>query len=247
MSTTTVLITGGNRGIGLGLVAKYLSQPNYTVIAANRDPNHPTSQALFELPKGAGSNLIVVKYDASQWDSAKDAVQQAQAQGVSHLDIVIANAAIAKSYPLVKDAVRSEMLEHYEVNVFGPIALYQATRDLLQKSPGKPVLALMGSGSGGLGRQPPVPSANYGATKAALHWYGIRINAENDWLNTLIVDPGWVKTEMGNEGARILMGLAEAPGSVEETINGTYNLLATTTKEKHGGKVVLYTGEVQIF
>jgi hypothetical protein len=29
MSPTTILITGGNRGIGLGIVTKFLSQPNH--------------------------------------------------------------------------------------------------------------------------------------------------------------------------------------------------------------------------
>jgi norsolorinic acid ketoreductase len=128
-----------------------LTHRQQTVIAANRDPSHPTSKALLELPKGTGSKLIVVQYDASIESSAFDVVQQAQAQGVTHLDTVIANAAIVKGYPLVKDAVRSEMLEHYEVNVLGPVVLYQATRDLLQKSPRKPTFVFMGSGSGSLG------------------------------------------------------------------------------------------------
>ncbi|KXX76489.1 Norsolorinic acid ketoreductase [Madurella mycetomatis] len=246
MAPTTILITGGNRGLGLGLVGKFLSQPNHTVIAANRDPSHPTSQALADLPKGDGSKLIVVKYDASVERSAFDAVKQAQGQGIAHLDIVVANAAIVKHYPLAKDAQRSELLEHFKVNVLGPLELYQATRDLLQKSPGKPNLVLMGSGAGALGRQPPVPNALYGSSKATVAWFGVRINAEDEWLNTFVLDPGWVQTEMGNEAAR-LFGVPQAPTTKEDSVEGLYNVITTATKEKYGGKVVLYTGEVQVY
>ena len=77
-------------------------------------------------------------------------------------------------------------------------------------------------------------------------WYGVRINAEDEWLNTFVMDPGWVQTEMGNEAAR-LFGVAEAPTTTEDSVNGLYNVLTTATKEKYGGKVVLYTGEVQVY
>lgn len=246
MAPTTVLVTGGNRGLGLGLVKKFLSLPNHTVIAANRDPSHPTSQALADLPKGGGSKLIVVKYDAAVELAAFDAVKRIQEQGVTHLDIVVANAAIAKLYPLVKDAQRNDLLEHYQVNVLGPVELYQATRDLLQKSSGKPIFALMGSGAGALGRQPPIPNAAYGASKSAVAWYGVRINAEDEALNTFVLDPGWVQTDMGNAAANHF-GIAAAPTTEEESVNGLFNVLTTATKEKYGGKVVLYTGEVQVF
>ena len=77
-----------------------------------------------------------------------------------------------------------------------------------------------------------------------VNWYGVRINAEDEWLNTFVLDPGWVQTDLGNEGARTF-GIEQAPTTVEESVAGMYRVLSTTTKEKYGGKVVLYTGEVQ--
>lgn len=93
----------------------------------------------------------MVKYDASIEQSAFDAVKEATDQGVDHLDYVVANAGIAKNYPLVKDVKRADILEHIEVNVLSVVSLYQATRDLLQNSKIKPVYAIMGSGAGALG------------------------------------------------------------------------------------------------
>lgn len=244
MSPTTVLVTGGNRGLGQGMVKRFVAQPNHTVIAAVRDPGHPTSQALSQLPKGQGSGLMVVKYDASIEQDAFDMVKQLQEEhGLDHLDIVVANAGIAKGYPLVKDVTRDGILEHFQLNVLSVVSLYQATRELLHKSPNKPIFAPMGSGAGSLATQPPVPNAMYGASKSVVAWYGVKINAEDEWLNTFVLNPGWVQTEMGNTAAQGF-GIDQAPTTVDESTEGMVQLLKTATKDKYGGKVVLYNGEV---
>lgn len=92
-----------------------------------------------------------MKYDAGIEQSAFDAVKEAADKGIDHIDYVVANAGIAKVYPLVKDVKRADVLEHIEVNVFSVVSLYQATRPLLEKSITKPVYAIMGSGAGALG------------------------------------------------------------------------------------------------
>ncbi|KAL7905939.1 NAD(P)-binding protein [Trichoderma velutinum] len=247
MSQTFVLITGGNRGLGLELVERFLAQPNHTVISANRNINDPTSKALADLPKAEGSSLVVLKYDARVEQDAFDLVKSLNDEhGINHLDIVVANAGIAKSYPLVKDVQRIDIQEHIDINTYGMVFLYQATRDLLQKSTKKPIFVTIGSGAGSLGRQPPVPNAAYGPSKTMVNWYGVRINAEDEWLNAFVLDPGFVQTEMGNKAAQIF-GMDEAPTSVEESVGGLFKVITTATKEIHGGKVVLYTGEILSF
>ena len=59
-----------------------------------------------------------------------------------------------------------------------------------------------------------------------------------------VLDPGFVQTDLGNEGARAF-GMKQAPTTVDESVGGMYQVLTTATKNKYGGKVVLYTGEVQ--
>ncbi|WDK19197.1 aflatoxin biosynthesis ketoreductase nor-1, partial [Colletotrichum graminicola] len=215
------------------------------VIVAVRDPTHATSRSLADLHKGNGSGLIVVKYDAAvEQDAFNLAKELQEKQKVDHLDIVIANAAIATSFRSVKDVKREEIQEHINVNTYSAVSLYQATRDLLQKSTNKPMLVLVGSLAGSLESQPSVPNASYGASKCLLNWYGVRINDEDKWLNTFVLGPGFTQTDMGNEGAREF-GMQEAPVSVEDCVNGMYQVITTVTKEKHGGRMVQYTGEIQ--
>ena len=87
--STRYLITGGNRGIGKGLVGKLLNRPQTTVITLVRDPAHVTSQSLSSLPKADGSKLIVEQYDAGSNDSALRAISAIVSKHNIHaLDVV---------------------------------------------------------------------------------------------------------------------------------------------------------------
>ncbi|KAF7552718.1 hypothetical protein G7Z17_g4124 [Cylindrodendrum hubeiense] len=244
MAPTVVLITGANRGLGKGLLQRYLALPNHIVIAGNRDPGHPTSQALAELPKGEGSSLIVVKIDASVNQDAFDAVKELQkSHGIEYLDVVIANAGVSFVWPFVRDLKIADLQAHMEPNVYGVITLYQATRPLLQKSSKEPIFAPMGSTAGCLENQPPIQNAAYGPSKAAVNWLIIRLHLEEDWLNALVLGPGWVQTDLGNAGARGL-GFDKALIGVDESCDGMMQVLGVSNKEKHGGKMIGYNGEI---
>jgi hypothetical protein len=91
-----------------------------------------------------------------------------------------------------------------------------------------------------------VPNASYGPSKAALAWYGVRLHAEEPWLSSVILDPGFVQTRFGNLAA-LDFGMEKPPLTVDESTSGLFDLLGRINKEEHGGKVVLYTGEVQIY
>ncbi|KAI1212634.1 NAD(P)-binding protein [Annulohypoxylon truncatum] len=244
MAPKIILISGAARGLGKGLAERYLAQPNHIVIAANRDPDSPASQALSRLPVAEGSSLIVVKLDAAVETDARDAVKELKEKhGIEHLDVVIANAGISSTWPAVKDLRIGDLEMHVRVNVYGVVALYQATRPLLRRAKGEPVFAPMGSSAGFIVDQPPITNAAYGPSKAALHWFVVRINAEDEWLNAFALNPGWVQTELGNVGARGL-GLEKAPVDLVESLDGMMKMLAITSKEKDGGKMVSYDGEV---
>ncbi len=77
-----------------------------------------------------------------------------------------------------------------------------------------------------------------------LNWYGTRLHAEEEWLTAFILDPGWVKTGMGNAAAQN-WGMGEAPGEVDDSADGMFKVLTTATREAFGGKLVSYTGEIQ--
>lgn len=146
---TVVLITGTNRGIGKGLLQRYLQLPDHTLIAANRNPDHPSSKELFSLPKAEGTKLILVKIDVTVWQDAFDAVKSLEGQ-IDHIDIVIGNAGVSYIWPTVADVKLEDIEGHIKPNVYGQVALYQATRPLLKKSKREPILTNLGSTAGSL-------------------------------------------------------------------------------------------------
>ncbi|TVY78230.1 Norsolorinic acid ketoreductase [Lachnellula suecica] len=245
--STIVFITGANRGLGLGLLERYLKLPNHTVIAANRNPEHPTSKSLSKLPTADGTKLIVVKLDATIWQDAFDAVKTLEDQGIDHFDVVIANAGVCNLWPKVVDVKPEDLIAHVEANTYSVVSLYQAVRPLLQKSEKEPIYAIMGTTAGSLNSQLPLTNGVYGPSKAASAWYSIRINEENSWLNSFSLVPGWVHTDLGDSGATGLGVRKEQQDKlmigVDESCDGMMKVLAETSKAKHGGKLVLYSGE----
>lgn len=146
MAPTIVLITGANRGIGKGILELYLQKPNHTVIAANRDPSHPTSNALADLAKAKGTTLEIIKLDVLSPTDPVAAVKTLATKGITHVDILIANAGIALSWPKVSEVKVEDIQKHVDVNVYGFIHLYQAFRSVLKEALA-PKLVTIGSSS----------------------------------------------------------------------------------------------------
>jgi NAD(P)-dependent dehydrogenase (short-subunit alcohol dehydrogenase family) len=149
MAPTVVLISGANRGIGRVLLERYLLRPNYVVIAANRDPEHASSKNLVNLPKHPESRLIVVKIDAKNETDAANAAKYLEQEGPDHIDLVIANAAVAYRFGKVSEMSVTDIRDHIEPNVYGVVRLYQATLPLLLKSE-NPKWVTVGSTAGSI-------------------------------------------------------------------------------------------------
>ncbi|KPM37684.1 hypothetical protein AK830_g8897 [Neonectria ditissima] len=227
MSSTVVLITGASRGVGRGLLERYLARPNYTVIAANRNPDDTNSNSLQDFPKGENTSLIVVKIDSTVKTDAAEAVKHLEDQGIDHIDIIIANAAISEIYPKVAVLNTDDMQKHVVVNNFAVIWLFQATIPLLRKA-AQPRFIGIGSSAGIL--------------TAALHYHCKKIHQEEPWLISFPIDPGWVQTDMG-ENAASLIGQEHAPTSIEESVGGLIKVFDVATRETHSGKLWEFTGK----
>ncbi|KXG50412.1 Short-chain dehydrogenase/reductase SDR [Penicillium griseofulvum] len=235
---STILISGANKGIGRGLVAKYLARDNVTVIAAVRNPTSSEATSLSDFPTGKGSRLIIVKIDASSNTDAKAAVEKLPSQGVSALDIVIANAGIfdTAAFTTVADSTIAQIQAHLDVNTIGPVRLFQATLPLLEKS-SSPRFILSSSLMGTIGgiKDIPLKIAPYGASKAAANFFVRKINFEHDKIATLAIHPGAVKTDAGNDAARAA-GYPSAFVEVDDSVNAIVAKIDTLTKDNGAGE-----------
>jgi NAD(P)-dependent dehydrogenase (short-subunit alcohol dehydrogenase family) len=204
----SILIVGASRGLGLGLVAEHLKR-GFDVIATVRKL---ADEAPLKALPGAARLTIHHADVTSDADIARLA-----ADLPATLDVVFINAGIIGPKSVV-DASAAELENAMRTNVFGPVRLAHALLGQIREETG--VLALMSSRMGSIGEASSGHSEVYRATKAAQNSLARSLwltKAQERGVTVLSIHPGWVKTEMGGQGADI---------DVETSVSGMADQLA---------------------
>ncbi|KAL4999768.1 hypothetical protein BDV10DRAFT_183919 [Aspergillus recurvatus] len=241
--STVVLVTGGNRGIGKGLVAHYLAQPDTTVIATAREASSQTANALDTLQKGHRSRLLIVQLSVDIVSSVAEAASVIEKHHHIHkIDTVISNAGICDHWGPVLEMKDADVLTHFQVNTLGPLRLFHALAPLLKNAsaPKFIYISTLLSSISGIDQIDSLTAA-YGMSKAAGNYLMRKIDAENGHLITLSIDPGLVQTDMGARAAQF-NGLEKAPVTIEDAVRGITNQIAKVNKSTTSGQFVDYNG-----
>lgn len=202
------LITGANKGIGFE-TARQLGQQGILVLVGARDLAKGEAAAT-EL-KDAGVHARAVKLEVNS--PADYGVVAAMIQKeFGKLDILINNAAIFNDNRKANETSTTSaeaLRETFDTNFFGTVALTQALLPLLRKSDAGRIVNLSSVlGSNTLHTTPgsqvyEAKSFAYDASKAALNSFTIHLAHELKGTKIKVnsAHPGWVKTEMGGDGA----------------------------------------------
>ncbi|UKZ75706.1 hypothetical protein TrVFT333_003398 [Trichoderma virens FT-333] len=244
---TVVFITGAGRGIGKGLTAVYLLRPNHVVIGSVRDKSSPNHDELKKLPTAEGSRLILVSIDSSELDDPAKALEHVQSEGITYIDIVIANAGICPSPGPFQNVPIKDVLEGFKVNAAAPIQLYHATSPFLEKST-QPVWLSISSIVGSIknAEQYNAPFIfAYGLSKSSLNFFTMAIHAAHpNWIS-YAVHPGLVQTDMGNAGAR-MQGLEKAPVTLEDSCSSIIVSIDKATRAETSGRFIDLASDTEI-
>src|SRR6267154_1023826 len=118
------LITGGNSGIGLATAKRFVSEGAYVFITGRRDPE------LAAAVKEIGSNVTGVRGDVSNLGDLDRLFAQVEREK-GKLDIVFANAGVAKYAPL--GGITEELYDSiFDINVKGVLFTVQKALALIQ-------------------------------------------------------------------------------------------------------------------
>ena len=202
MSIKTVIVTGANRGIGLGLCEHYLDQNNPThrwrVIAACRNTKR------FPPHLANSDHLTLLPLDITDNGSIDTFAALISASGLS-IDLLINNAGYSHDQPFgqwTQDAFSASFL----VNAIGPALLVQALVDrlnvnakIIQMSSG---LASIQDSSGDQTQYCAYAISKCGLNmlSAKLSNYFKVVDIEKS-ICVASINPGWVKTDMGGPDA----------------------------------------------
>ncbi|MGC6429507.1 MAG: SDR family oxidoreductase [Jejuia sp.] len=229
MVQNQILVTGANRGLGLGFTEYYLNN-NCTVVACFRSSSNRSR--LNDLKAEFAANLILQDLDVSQEKSIQLCTSQLAKQSFK-FDIVINNAGVFKEENL-GEWQSSTFETTFQVNSIG-IALFSQAILPLITSNGK--LINMSSGLGSIESiiNPEVGFEAYAMSKAAVNMFTKRFAAKKATEDIIIValSPGWVQTDMGG---------MEAPLTVAEAIEKIALVIKNLTL-KDSGKFLSEEGD----
>jgi NAD(P)-dependent dehydrogenase (short-subunit alcohol dehydrogenase family) len=191
-----VLITGANRGIGLALVKAYAGQRD-RVIACIRSTSD--REALDALVAAAPKWIEVIEMDVSNPLEIARTRRKLEAEPI---DILINNAGIGG--PDRQSAIDMDfegLEEALNINAIAPLRVATAFLPNVKAAKGK--IITLSSQMGATGAS--ADNLAYRVSKQAVNrlMRGLATELKPQGIPVLIVHPGWVKTDMGGDGAQL--------------------------------------------
>ncbi|KAG1718018.1 uncharacterized protein EDB91DRAFT_1258990 [Suillus paluster] len=197
--SVTWFLTGASRGIGLELTRQLLESSSNTVFATCRSP--ATAFALDALKSSSGI-LHVVQIDVMDEVSIKAGCSRVlELLNGTGLDYVINNAAISPvtDLPSSFDPVFAETIK---CNVTGPALVTRFLLPAIENSSRK-VIVNISSSLASISKDLGPKLTGYSISKAGLNMLTYKQMRERPDFIPILMDPGWVKTDLGGERAKI--------------------------------------------
>jgi len=217
-----VLITGANRGLGLGFVQHYLAK-GWQVWACYRSE----CEALSKLDVEA---LHLVKWDVSQ--------DQVPSEGLpDKIDLLINNAGIygsTKGGQSLDEITPHDMLEVFNVNCVGSLRVVKHLKDRVIAAQG--VIANLSSKMGSSADNSSGGTYAYRAAKAALVIVSksMAVDLQSDGVRVITLHPGWVQTDMTHHSGLI---------DIETSVTGMTQVI-TDVDDYEAGQFVAFDGQI---
>jgi NAD(P)-dependent dehydrogenase (short-subunit alcohol dehydrogenase family) len=225
---SSVLITGANRGLGFEFARQYLVD-GWRVFATCRNP--AGADKLKALAKSVGDKLTIVEMDVTNPESIAKAATELDGTAI---DLLINCAGITgPSGQRAGNVNYASWANVFDVNTMGPLRVLEAFIGLVARSERKLVVSIT-SGMGSLADNTSGGSIAYRSSKAALNMVmrSAAIDLAPRGISCIVLNPGWVKTDMGGPNATI---------TPQESVGALRRLIAGLGA-KNSGKFYHYDG-----
>jgi NAD(P)-dependent dehydrogenase (short-subunit alcohol dehydrogenase family) len=207
---STCLITGASRGLGLEFARQYAAE-GWRVLATCRDPN--TAGPLAALAGDVSVHALDVA------DFAK-ADQLAKTLKGTSIDVLINNAGIYGQHAAPFDRLDYDTwADVLRINTLAPLKVSAAFVDHVARSEGKRIVTVS-SKMGSIDDNTSGGSYAYRSAKAAVNaaMKSLAIDLRPRRIIVAVLNPGWVRTDMGGPNASI--GAEESVAGMRRVIDG---------------------------
>ena len=224
---THILITGANRGIGLGFVRTYIEK-NLHLMCTTRDISK--SEELLAFKEKYPNNMEIFELDLLKENAA---VTLANFLKDRPIDILISNAGVGSSNQHFQAVSSNRWLEVLKVNLIAPLMITQAVIENVKKSSVKKI-CFLSSQLGSIEDNKSGGMYIYRSSKTGLNQVvkSLSIDLKAYGITVVALHPGWVKTDMGGPNA---------PVSIDDSVEGMIRVIETTGI-KDTGKFLNYDG-----
>jgi len=222
----SMMITSANRGLGLEFARQYAAD-GWRIFAACRNPD--AADDLHELTR-TGS-VTVFPMDVTDLSSVRHAAEGLNDESI---DVLLNSAGIIGKPGQRTGHIDYESWEQVlNVNTLGPLRVTEAFVEHVARGERKLIVTIT-SGLGSLTDNTSGGSIPYRSSKAAVNMAmrSAAIDLAPRGIACVLVNPGWVKTDMGGPGA---------PLTPSESVAALKSLIATFGLA-HSGKFFHYDG-----
>ncbi len=226
----TTLITGTNRGIGLEFVRQY-AEDGWHVVACCRQP--AKAENLNRLTTQYPGHIRVYALDVADHQQI---AQLAKSLASETIDLLINNAGV---YPPSDDGGFGRIdyaawIQAMQINTMAPLKMAEAFVTQISNSSLK-TIATITSKMGSIADNQRGGSYIYRSSKAAVNMVArsLAIDLKPRGITSIVLHPGWVKTDMGGRDALI---------STEQSVTGMRRVLSRVTLADTG-KFFAYDGQ----
>ncbi len=202
-----VFVVGASRGIGLALVAEHLRRGARVVATVRSTGADALREAARGVPGGA-DRLEVEHVDTTDVDQVRALGERLRGRT---FDLLLVNAGVTHDRALTAaDVDEAEFSRVLLTNALAPVRLVELLDHVVAPDG---TVALMSSGQGSVSRSTGGGWEIYRASKAALNQL-VRSYAarhRDDGRTVLLLAPGWVRTDLGGDGAASTVDEAVPP------------------------------------
>lgn len=238
MSLSHALVTGANRGIGLGFVRQLLAQGRH-VVATCRQPGRAT--ALNTLAGEYPGRLHVLPLDVADPRSHAELVRElplvlggGDDASPGRIDLLFNNAGVLHSGERFGDLSAANFDDSLRTNAIGPLLFTQAIAPLLadacpERSRRGARILNLSSRLGSIALATRFGTPSYNVSKAALNMATALLAhaLEERGIVVVAISPGWVRTDMGGSDGEVAVedavaGMLQVASRLEATDNGRF-------------------------
>ena len=215
----TYLVTGANRGLGLGITKELIAQGCRVLVTTRMmDGRSERGQTAAKNPQ----QVKVFTVDVSDQRSIETLAHDLKNETI---DVLVNNAGIFLPDADERGQFKWDHIQQtFLINTLGPMRVTEALLPQLSRA-ARPLVITVSSLMGSIADNSSGGSYGYRISKAAVNMWSRSFAKDHKNITTVVIHPGWVQTDMGGRNA---------PLSIEESCKGMIQVMMSLDHSRSG-------------